>query len=195
MPEQLPVAIARCQVLSTGAIFPEDMTVSEWMMAGRQIDRVVNKIQFTWGDWLNFGERKYGERYKIACEESGIDYQTLANYSWTCSKIEISRRRENLPFGHHIEVAALEPEEQDKWLSDAESNGWSVSELRARLRSSLARFSKEDHGKPVKTFVGYLTNAIRLIGQQSEHISLWSPEQKYRTKEMLRPLVEFYEKL
>jgi N6-adenosine-specific RNA methylase IME4 len=44
------------------------------------------------------------------------------------------RRRNNLTWGHHREVAPLEPPEQDEWLNEAENNRWSVHELRKALR-------------------------------------------------------------
>ena len=36
-------------------------------------------MHFWIGDWLNYGERKWGEKYKEALEKTGYDYQTLRN--------------------------------------------------------------------------------------------------------------------
>jgi hypothetical protein len=195
MPEQLPIQIERCKLTRCGAEFQKDLTISEWMGIGQKLNSIGSCYQFLLGDWVSFGERAYGEKYAIACEESGLERGTLMNYAWVCSKIEISRRREVLCFGHHQEVAPLSEREQDKWLDRAAQNKWSVSDLRAEIRKASADYAGEDHGKPVKSFVGYLTNAIRLIGQQRDQITAWTPEQRFQTKELLKPIVEFYGRL
>lgn len=46
----------------------------------------------------------------------------------------MSRRRDNLTWTHHYEVAPLEPAEQDRLLALAEEKGWSVRELRKATR-------------------------------------------------------------
>jgi hypothetical protein len=45
----------------------------------------------------------------------------------------MSRRRDNLSFQHHAEVAALPADEQDRWLENAERHDWNRNELRRRL--------------------------------------------------------------
>lgn len=52
------------------------------------------------------------------------------------SKIEKSRRRDNLSFSHHQVVTPLEPDRQDYWLSQAEKGNWTRSELRLRIRTN-----------------------------------------------------------
>lgn len=49
---------------------------------------------------------------------------------WVASRIENVRRRTSLPWSHHKEVAALEPEEQDRLLDQAELGEWSRHQLR-----------------------------------------------------------------
>jgi len=55
------------------------------------------------GDWLAFGERKYGEMYEKALEVTEKDYGVLRNAVSVAGKIEMSRRRDNLSWGHHRE--------------------------------------------------------------------------------------------
>jgi len=38
---------------------------------------------------------------------------SLRNNKWVADRVELSRRRDNLSFAHHAEVAKLEPDEQD----------------------------------------------------------------------------------
>jgi hypothetical protein len=82
------------------------------------------------GDLLNYGEKVYGETYAQAETVTGLSRGTLMNYSSVCAHIPRSRRRENVPFSTHAEVAYLEPEEQEKWLEQAAVHGWTKSELR-----------------------------------------------------------------
>lgn len=57
-------------------------------------------------------------------------FQTIMNAGTVAAKIETSRRREVLPYAHHVDVASLAPAEQDEMLDKAEANQWSHRELR-----------------------------------------------------------------
>jgi hypothetical protein len=109
------------------------LTFDAWMGVGRRLAEISNASAWWLGDWLVYGHRTYGQRYKIALEATSLDYQTLRNYAWVSRRFEVSRRREGLSFQHHAEVAALPEAEQDTWLSRAESHGWSRNELRRRM--------------------------------------------------------------
>ena len=93
----------------------------EWLQCGEFINRAKDSVHFWIGDWLNFGEFKWGEKYLEAVKASGYDIGTLRNDKWVADKVDLSRRRDTLSFDHHATVADLEPEEQDKLLSDAEA--------------------------------------------------------------------------
>jgi hypothetical protein len=58
---------------------------------------------------------------------------------YVASRFEISRRRENLSWSHHAELAAYEPVQQERWLDHAESNRLSVLALRQALRDHRRR--------------------------------------------------------
>lgn len=97
-------------------------TFEDWLGCGEFINRAKGAVHFWIGDWLNIGEKKWGEKYLQAIKETGYDYQTLRNDKWIASKVDFSRRRDNLTFSHHAEVAEMEPEEQDRLLTYAEEN-------------------------------------------------------------------------
>jgi hypothetical protein len=193
MSELLPIQIERCQLTRVGAQFNEDLTVSEWMGIGKKLNAIGSCYQFLLGDWLNFGAAKYGEKYKVACEETELDYFTLARYASICGRIEFCRRRQNLTFTHHFEVAPLSVKEQDHWLKKAEENKWSVSDLRAAIRKGEATHAGENHGKEEKTWFGYLLRVVR--GLNTDEIQGWGVTQRAQYKEALKPIVEFYQKL
>jgi hypothetical protein len=87
------------------------------------------------GDWIAFGQMKYGRLYKDAIVATGLDYQTLRNYAVIARRFELSRRRDDLTFQHHAEVCALNDDDQDLWLDRAARYKWSRNELRRRLRA------------------------------------------------------------
>lgn len=45
-------------------------------------------------------------------------------------EFELSRRRDNLSWSHHREVGGLEPDQQDELLDKAESEDWSIRDMR-----------------------------------------------------------------
>ena len=86
------------------------------------------------GDWLRFGAEAFGERYAPAARTTGYDRQSLMNMVYVASKIEPGRRREQLSWSHHAELAALEPADQDRWLDHAVDERLSVRSLREAIR-------------------------------------------------------------
>jgi hypothetical protein len=64
---------------------------------------------------------------------TGYDRQTLMNMVYVASHFEFSRRREGLSWSHHAELAALEPEDQERWLDHSEQERLSVRDLREEL--------------------------------------------------------------
>jgi hypothetical protein len=62
--------------------------------------------------------KEYGTGRESA-EKIGVEYQTCRNLAWVAGEVELSRRRDNLSFSHHAEIADLPPAKQDKWLARA----------------------------------------------------------------------------
>ena len=116
------------------------MSLKEWTMLGSRLGRVSSASAWALGDWLLFGQRNYGRRYRTALQETNLDYQTLRNYAWVAGRFDPSRRRDRLSFQHHSELASLPEPDQDLWLRRAETEHWSRNELRRRL--SLHRASQ-----------------------------------------------------
>lgn len=113
------------------------LSIDSWRHVGRQISLIHNSSTWWMGDWLIYGESKYPDRYRRALADSLLDYQTLRNYAWVARRFAASRRRSDLSFQHHAEVASLEEAEQDRWLDMAAKNNWSKSRLRRERRSPL----------------------------------------------------------
>ncbi|MDA0178740.1 LmbU family transcriptional regulator [Solirubrobacter phytolaccae] len=114
------------------------MSFDEWSGVGRRIARIASGSAWALGEWLLFGERRFGARYRSAIEATDLDYQTLRNYAWVARNVDAPRRRDELSFQHHAEVASLPAPEQDLWLHRAVMHGWSRNELRRRMRADRA---------------------------------------------------------
>jgi hypothetical protein len=117
----------------------QELDANAWASAGRRIGVVGRCVQWLLGDWIVYGNERFGERYSRASKITGYDPQTLMNMVYVASRYSISRRREDLSWSHHEALAALEPDEQDSWLDQAAAHRWSVSDLRAMLRLSRKR--------------------------------------------------------
>ena len=114
------------------------MRFDRWKALGARIAFYSDASRWWLGDWLTFGQVKYGQRYKEGIELTGLEYQTLRNYAVVARRFELSRRRDNVSFQHHAEVCALPDDDQEFWLDLAGENRWSRAELRRRLRQASA---------------------------------------------------------
>jgi hypothetical protein len=123
----------------TGLVFTKEIDFKTWKQIGKQLYQIKGSIQFWIGDWLRYGEQKYGEMYEEALQELGYEYGTLANHKYVASNVEISLRNENLTFNHHKEVAKLNTADQKHFLDKSEKENLSTRQLREAIR-------KENHG-------------------------------------------------
>lgn len=129
---QLPGEFA---AMTRGLEVVGDVTETQWRTAGSTLSCVERSMPWLIGDWILVGERQWGKTYDDAMEITGLSYSTLASAASVCKKVEFCRRRQELSFKHHAEVASLDAEEQDELLNAAESGKWSTSVLRAQVRA------------------------------------------------------------
>jgi hypothetical protein len=131
----------------TSFSLPPATPLQEWSRIGRQLNALSASSAWWLGDWLIYGQAEYPDRYKQAVEQTALDYQTLRNYAWVARRYTVTRRRADLSFQHHAELASMTPPDQDLWLDRAEKFGWSRNELRNRVRASRrADRTGIDHG-------------------------------------------------
>src|SRR5713226_3499954 len=137
-PLVLPSALDKSVALrKSGLVFARIIPFRTWECVGQQLFAVADSSTWWIADWLAYGESTFQSRYYEASQKTSLKYQTLRNYAWVARRFELSRRRDNLSFGHHAEVSALDRPEQDYWLRKAEELGWSRNQLRAQVRTSL----------------------------------------------------------
>ena len=120
-----------------------EMSLQEWSQSGRRLGIIGRGTGWWIGDWVNYGNARFGERYVRAARITGYDVQTLMNMVYVASRFERTRRRQNLSFSHHAELAALDPAEQDYWLERAEAERLSVRCLREEVRRARRLLESE----------------------------------------------------
>jgi len=133
--EQIPARPRAALPTATGLSFDALLPFRAWSAIGARIARHSSATTWWLGDWLIYGQAKYGRHYKEAIAATGLDYQTLRNYAMVARRFEMSRRRDGLSFQHHAAVCALSDADQERWLDAASAQGWTRNELRRRLRS------------------------------------------------------------
>lgn len=95
IPVGLPANLPGHLTLTSYKLRP-GLSYEEWEEVMRTLGVMDKAVQWWIGDALNYGESAYGETYSQAMEETRIEYGTLANYKYVASRVEFSRRRENL---------------------------------------------------------------------------------------------------
>lgn len=100
---------------SVGFNPPETLAFAQWSKCGEtlfdnyhMIEGAAISIMWIIGDWLNFGERKYGEMYAQAIDNTRFSISTLRNAKFVASKIPFTLRREDISFSHYQAMASLD---------------------------------------------------------------------------------------
>lgn len=121
------------------------LTFDEWMQVGRTLQTIGGAINWWVGDWLNYGEQRYGETYTQAIEATGWGLEHLKQCKWVAGRVEKCTRVHDLSYTHHRHVAHLTAAEQASWLAHAQAEGWRSGELKAALQiAALPAVEEED---------------------------------------------------
>jgi hypothetical protein len=118
---------------------PDTLPFDDWVSVGRRLCQGQHAINWHIGDWWAFGDHRYGERAKVAAERIfGYEFQSLADMASVSRAFETSRRREQVSFTHHREVASLPAEEADAILSRVVRDGLSTRDVRREVQAIKA---------------------------------------------------------
>ncbi len=129
-----------------GYLPAEALTYEQWVADGKFIEAADGSVAWWIGDWMNHGEKTYGdEKYKQAMEMTGFEYQTVANYKWLAESIGFSNRLENLSIRHHMLVAKYTPDQQKLLLSKASELGLSVKQFKEQIPRLLLVLPENVH--------------------------------------------------
>ena len=120
---------SRVRLLGSSLQLPADLTLEEWAAVGPVLGGITDCVQWAIGDWLNYGETRFGEAYAQFAELREWKPQTLLNWKYV-SHAYPPDERQSLSFGHHATVAKFQSEERSEWLEKAEAQKWTVEEFR-----------------------------------------------------------------
>jgi len=148
-----------------GLVVEGTPTLKEWIEAGKALRKAEHRLQWWVGDWMNFGERKYGKTYKEAAKLTGFKEETLRDYAYVASRFQLSIRIDN-SFGHHQLVASAMPPPKEKIAKDNKSQ-----KAYQRLKenpldpppSSPGEPELEKEPKPPKTRKGFIRRGIEWL--------------------------------
>jgi len=150
---ELPEAATKCyQLYTNGAAFKENATYADWEMFGKLVFVFGGAMMWYVGDWLNFGEKKFGEKYTQALEITKYDYGTLRNCAYVSGRYELKDRRQGLSWRHHADCARFELGDRTAILDMAEKQDMSSTQLREFLHRQFPTEYKKLSDAPAKTF-------------------------------------------
>ncbi len=198
----LAIADPKFTITPTGLQFHQELSYDEWDALGKKLAPIGKSIGFIIGDWINFGETAYGDKYKEALASTGIAYQTLANYSYVARKVEFSLRKENLDWYQHATVAKLKtPAEKQHWLEMAEKHNLSVRRLRKSINYGRLASEEEVQGDPADrghvTYLALLNRLRRWWKRETGKAPVddWDEDRREGLKRDFKLVVEIYEAL
>jgi hypothetical protein len=131
-------------VFTATALVPKDPDAppnfEDWDSVGQYLRYIHTGTQFWLGDWINYGESNYGEKYAQAVDQTGYDLSTLQSYAWVSRQVPRSNRNEGVAFGHYVNgIAALNPDEQAKWVQKVVEDKLTQAQLKAQLAEARAK--------------------------------------------------------
>lgn len=133
----------------------DGVTFDEWARLGVNLQRFTRSHQWWAGDWLLYGEERFGESAYQAVDLD-VDQKTLQNYRWVSSRIPKTDRRPGLTWTHHRIAAELESMPQRrKVLKQAESEELSTRELQALVDSMKPAGDDDGGDRPAKPNVTF----------------------------------------
>lgn len=212
------IAIGKFTADDTGLNLPARMTWEEWKSLApifRDINLLNQSIQWAIGDYLAYGERAFCEidpetrrlkqtpaaaRYNAIIEQLHVEIHTLENWCSIALHIPHAIRRPpaRLSFSHHGPVAAVAPDQQEKWLALAEKNNWTVSELRQAI------YAEENHRNPNLPGFEKPPRLLSVIGEFQREFNLlrntrpipdWPREQKTAVRKALEEQRQFIDEV
>ena len=192
--------IAGFEFTPTRLIAHGDPTFEDWERVGIFLRYVDTGAQFWIGDWLNYGEPVYGEKYSQALEHTGYELSTLETYAWISRSVPPSNRKETIPFGYYSNgLAALSPSDQAMWIQRILDEKLKRGEFKTLLRASKRSATLANVTVPEGQFrVIYADNPWAYVDEgvitgESGAESYGKAERHYPTM-TIEELIEFYAK-
>lgn len=174
------------QLYTMGATFDEGISYAKWEEFGKTLFTFSGAMLWYVGDWLNFGEHKFGEKYSQALDVTRYDYGTLRNAAYVSGRYAICDRHSNLSWRHHADCARFELADRTVILNMAEQQGMTSNQLRDFLHKQYPTAYKQLPQASDATFPGWWTVYKKRVPPELvqhpdiEHVMLdcWNQAQK-----------------
>lgn len=158
-----------CVFTPTSLTLPDDLSYDHWERIGRQLQLANLAVQWWIGDWLVYGEHRWRQKYAQAVQQFGKAEQTLMNYHFVAKSISPSRRREEVDFSTHAEVAGLDEEDQERILAKAAKEGTT----RKAVRREAEKVRRAKRPIPESDAVVLSKQARAFLDDYMVEIALW----------------------
>ena len=195
------VQIPGVRVTRLGLEIDENLTPEAAATVFACIEHITGCSNWLWGDAFAFAGRKWGNRYvdskyKQASEATSLAVQSMKMAKLVAERIPMARRRQELTFTHHAEIAFgfEDAVQQDEWFDRSINEKWSAIQLRKAIRLSKQEIFEEpnpeagkyDHCGAYLTLVGWL---------RKQNPDAWPEDQVEVWIDDLQPIEEFRQKL
>jgi hypothetical protein len=120
---------------ATSLTLPVDLLYEDFEAIGEFIGVVRDASNWWLSEWLRQGEMLYGDKVHQAALLTKRAPSTLANIASIAHRIPPERRNPRVSFSVHAEVAALDPDAQTHWLTEAAERNLTRDELRSEIHA------------------------------------------------------------
>jgi hypothetical protein len=112
-----------------GLTIETDLGFNEWRELGRQLIGTTDRALWSLGDWWNYGATKFAKDYHAALRELEAESRLVQIGARVARGFPTERRRGQLTFEIHAVVAGQDEADQERWLDEAERQGWNREQL------------------------------------------------------------------
>jgi hypothetical protein len=168
---QTPAALGIREV-PKGLLLPDHLPFQDWLAYGHRLGKVTGALMWRIADWLFYGEGEYGSRYQEGMDATGLDYQTCRNYATVAGRYDLSLRKDNLSFSHHMLLTRQTDEAIHYWLDKAEAEHWSFHRLHDELKTAGVIGSTPRELEPSKRRLS--------LAYDPERVSKWETAAQHR---------------
>jgi len=200
----LPLAITsqKFAITPTGLEIRGELSFEEGTFLGERLGDVERCLGFIIGDWINYAENKWGDKYNDAIAATGLEYPLLRKYAYVARRVPPANRLENMTFSHHETVAKEKDlQKQREWLMLAEKHHLGVRRLRKSMNYGRLATESEVEGDPNdRGMVNHLALINRLARwwkhtNAEDPIEEWDEENRKMLAQDFRVINRIYEKI
>jgi len=141
------------------------ISLQQWARAGETIGLMHRGSPFWLGDWLVYGEDRFGEKHAQYVEETGLSVRTLLARARISRLVPPERRRDDLSLTHHAMVAGLLPHQQTELLARASREGLDTTAFRALVQAADTRPKPANRRPSLGEMGDTLADAAKLLLQ------------------------------